>query len=353
MRYKAQNVKKPGSIPGTLIYTGKNHNENFSFEIFKYNSKEVFEEIDTDLTTIKFNDDKDYSYWINIVGICETDKIKFVSVLLNLDNLTIEDILNVNQRPKVEFYDNYFYTVLRMCFLKENNIIQNEQLSIIIKENLVITFQETKADIFNPLRERIRNANSTLRKSKIDYLLYVILDIIIDNYLHILEFKSDEIDKVDELVSLGNTKSETAMQVYSLREDISLFRKQLSPVKEIINSIQKVEGKFMKKQTLKYFRDLYDHSLVVGETLEEYRETLSDLLGLYHTKVNNKMNETMKVLTLIATIFIPLSFIVGIYGMNFQYMPELHWRYGYLMVWGIILSVSFTMVYYFKKKDWI
>lgn len=353
MQYKIQNVKKPGSIPGTLVYTGENHFEPFSFEVFKYNSKEMFEEIDSELSSIKFKDNNDYNYWINIVGLCETEKIKFTSTLLDLDNLTIEDILNVNQRPKVEFYNNYFYTVLRMCFLKGDNHIQNEQLSIIVKDNLIITFQETKEDIFDPLRVRIRNPDSTLRKSKVDYLLYVLLDITIDNYLHILEFKSNEIDVVDELVSLGNTESKTAMQVYSLREDISGLRKQLVPVKEIVNSIQKVEGKFMRKQTLKYFRDLYDHSLVVGESLEEYRETLSDLLGLYHTRVNNKMNETMKVLTLIATIFIPLSFIVGIYGMNFKYMPELDWEYGYLMIWAIIILVSSTMVYYFKKKDWI
>lgn len=339
--------KTPGLAPGTLVYTGK-FEKDTKFTSYLYDKKELIK-TDNSLNKLKKKGSKT---WVNIVGLNDIEKIKEISSKLGIDNLTLEDILNADQRPKVEFNKDSIFVVLRMYFYNSKSELHSEQISIIMKNDLVVTFQECEDDVFDPIRERLSRGTSLLRSTTSSYLFYAILDLVIDHYLLVIDSLSEKIDDIDDELSQGFRK-ELAFQIYSLRNLTALLRRKIYPVKEVVNQILRIDNKLLHKDTLKYMRDLYDHSISVNEGLDTQRETLSDLLSLYHTHMNNKMNETMKVLTVIATIFIPLSFIVGVYGMNFDYMPELAWKYGYFGVWGLILLIFSSMIFYFKKKEWI
>lgn len=341
--------KEPGSSPGTLVYTGSKKNDT---EISRYvYNKSTVNVINDNLKPTEIKDSKE---WINIVGLNDLNKLKEIGAKLEIDDLILEDILNVDQRPKIEFNKDSIFAVVRMYYYDNSNELHSEQVSIVLKKDKVITFQEELGDIFNPIRQRLNKPGALIKTRSVDYLFYAIIDLIIDHYLIVIDRVSERIDSIDDQLNSGKKyDKEIVMDIYSLRQLISILRRKIFPVREIVNNLQRTENKLIEKDTLKYVRDLYDHSIIANENLDNQREILSDLLALYHTHVNNKMNETMKVLTVIATIFIPLSFIVGIYGMNFEYMPELSWKYGYFGVWGIIIFVFASMLLYFKRRKWL
>ncbi|MFX0117271.1 MAG: magnesium/cobalt transporter CorA, partial [Candidatus Hodarchaeota archaeon] len=259
---------------------------------------------------------------------------------------------NVGQRPKLENFENHIFIVLRMLsFDRESRKIRSEQVSLILGTDFVFSFQETDWDIFDPIRERIRSAKGRLRRLGGDYLAYSLMDIIIDQYFLILETIGDIVEDVEEEL-VDNPSPQTLQEIRKLKRDLINLRRSIWPLREVIAGLERAESPLIDEKTRIYFRDVYDHTIQVIETVETFRDMVSGMLDIYLSSVSNKMNEIMKVLTIIATIFIPLTFIAGLYGMNFKYMPELEWQLGYPMVWIAMIAITLVMSAYFRRKGW-
>jgi magnesium transporter len=348
-----RHVKKAGSSPGTLVHIGEKKIErtritliDFDEDNFQERLLETVEEAFPlkDLPTIT---------WINIDGLHDIDVIEKTGRHFNIHPLVLEDILNTGQRPKAEEFGNLLFVVLKMLdYDKAAEKIRSEQFSLVLGSNFLITFQEIPGDVFNLVRERIRKPQTRIRKSGCDYLAYTLIDAIVDHYFIILEALGDKIEDLESELLNDPTRS-TMEIIHGLKREMIYVRKQIWPIREVINGLIKNESPLVQEQTDVYFRDVYDHTIQVIDTIESYRDVLAGLLDIYLSSVSNKMNEIMKVLTIIATIFIPITFVAGIYGMNFKYMPELEWRWGYFMVWALIVVVAGIMIGYFKKKQWL
>lgn len=296
--------------------------------------------------------DKPTVTWINIDGIHNTEMIEQIGKHFEMHSLIIEDIVNTTQRPKFEDFGNYIFIVLKMLYYDEKEDQTNtEQVSLIVGSNFVISFQEKEGDIFNCIRDRIRNAKGRIRKMGADYLTYTLMDAIVDNYFIILEKFGEKIENMEEEL-VANPRPETSQVIHELKREMIFLRKSVWPLREVISGLQRSESSLIHKTTAIFLRDVYDHTIQVIDTVETFRDMVSGMLDIYLSSISNKMNEVMKVLTIIATIFIPLTFIAGIYGMNFKYMPELEWPLGYAMVWIIMLIIMITMLVYFKRKRW-
>jgi magnesium transporter len=271
-----------------------------------------------------------------------------------LHPLVLEDILNTDQRPKMEIYGDYVYIVLKMLYGSDpRRLVETEQVSLILGSNFVISFQEgTEGDVFDPVRERIRSGKGFIRKMGSDYLAYSLIDMIVDNYFIILERLGERIELLEEELVVHPT-TKTIQEIQKFKNETILVRRVVWPLREVISGLGRKESPLIKETTEIYLRDVYDHTVQVMDTIEVYREMLSGMLDIYLSSVSNRLNSVMKVLTIIATIFMPLTFIAGIYGMNFKYMPELEWRWGYPAVWLIVAVIGISMLIYFKKKKWL
>lgn len=292
--------------------------------------------------------------WINIDGIYDQQAIKKICGCFGLSDLVFEQIIDNTQKPKIEDYGDYLFIVLKMfLFNKETLTIVHEQVSLVIGDNYVITFQERdlEEDVFDPVRKRIRTAGTKIRQSGADYLAYRLIDATVDYYFAIMEIMGERVDKIEQ-ETLSTPDKRTLIEIQKVRKEMFFLRKSIWPVREIMNSLQRGESKLISDEAEKHMRNLYDHTVQVIDTIETLRDTMSSLLDIYLSSISNKLNEIMKVLTMISTIFIPLTFITGVYGMNFRFMPELNWRFGYLMVWGVTLAIIGSMLYYFKRKKW-
>jgi len=289
--------------------------------------------------------------WINIDGR-DVEAIKKIDEHFGIHALVLEDIHSTGQRPKVENYGDYFFFVLKMIYEdKEKKDLEAEQISLILGMNYVISFQEKEGDIFDPLRHRIRDAKGRVRQMGADYLAYCLLDAIVDHYFTILEDIGEKIDRVEKKI-LQDVKDHIPNQIHKLKTQLIFLRKQIWPLREVLASLQRNESKLIKKETDIYLRDVYDHTIQINDTLEAFRDALSGLQDIHLSTMSNRMNEVMKILTIFAAIFIPLTFIAGIYGMNFENMPELKWPYGYFIALGIMTSLGLGMIIYFRKKKW-
>jgi magnesium transporter len=265
----------------------------------------------------------------------------------------LEDILNTSQRPKIEVFDHYIFIVLRiLSYNEEKNIVDSEQISFIIGHSYVISLQEKEDDIFEPLRERLRKGKGRIRTMGADYLAYTILDVITDNYFLMLEKLGEQMDEFEEKLLKGPDQ-ETLKQLYILKRENILLRKSVWPLREVIAQLERSESPLIKKKTSPFLRDLYDHIIQIIDTVETHSDMTAGLIELYLTSNSTKMNEIMKVLTIIATIFIPLTFISGVYGMNFAYMPELEWPWAYFALLLVMLVIGAGMLLYFRKKKWL
>ncbi len=342
---------KLGKSPGTLVYVGKEKKESVKIQVIDYTKSKVNEFEAEDIGDIfKYRDKKSVT-WINITGIHDIDIIKKLGEHFKLHPLLLEDIVNTNQRPVLDKFDNNLFFAMKMIYYNpEYNHIKTEQISIILGKGFVISFQEEEGDIFNPIRERIKAKRVRLLNP--DYLAYALIDLIVDNYFLILEHFGEQISKIEEDL-MENPDSKTLNIIYGLKRELLFLRKFIFPLREVINSFQKIESKLITKETKLFLKDVYDHEIQVIDILDTYRDMLSGLQDLYMSISGNKMNEIMKILTIIATIFIPLTFIAGIYGMNFEYMPELGYKLAYFIVWGIMILVALIMVSYFRKKKWL
>ena len=349
---KIKLIKKAGTPPGTLVYTGVK-TEGFEISVIDYDVAN-YKEFGTDKIedVFPFKDSQTVT-WINIIGLHRTDIVEAIGKNYNIHPLILEDILNVHQRPKIEYFDDYVFVVLNMLSYDEKSLtIESEQVSLILGQNYVITFQERNGDVFDVVRERIRNGKGIIKKNKADYLLYALTDVIVDNYFIVLETIGDEIENIEDSVILMPT-NETAQSIHKLKRELIGIRKSIWPLREILTTVSREESSLIHKKTLVYFKDVYDHSIQVIDAVETFRDMVSGLLDIYLSSISQRMNEVMKVLTIISTIFIPLTFIAGVYGMNFKYMPELGWKWGYPVSLGVMLIIGISMVIFFRKKKWL
>lgn len=351
--FKIKIAKPPGLSPGTLIHVGEKKEEKVKITLFEYNAEILIfketENVDEILTPNKANTIQ----WINIDGLHNVEIIKKIGEHYNLHPLLLEDILHTDQRPKIEDYDSYIYIVLIMIdYNEKSEEIISEQISIILGPNFVISFQESIGDVFNPIRERIKNHKGRIRITKSDYLAYTLIDAIIDQYFIILEKIGEQLALLEEELVLYKEPT-TLQKIHELKREIIFLRKAIWPVREVINILQRGLSQLINPTTFIYLRDVYDHTIQIIETIEAYRDIVSGMIDIYLSSMSNKMNQIMKVLTIIATIFIPLTFITSIYGMNFKYMPELEWRWGYFAVWGFLILLSLFMLTIFKKRNWL
>ncbi|GAB4112869.1 MAG: magnesium/cobalt transporter CorA [Candidatus Caldatribacteriota bacterium] len=291
--------------------------------------------------------------WLNIDGLKDTSLIEKVGNYLGLHPLLIEDITNTGQRPKIEDFEDYIFIILKMIYCTNSkDDLEIEQISLILGPDFIVSFQERKGDVFESIREKIRKGKGKIRKEGVDYLAYNLIDSILDNYFVILENIAEKIEEIEERLLIYPTPK-ILQNIHELKRNIIFLRKSVWPLREIISRLEKPESKLIKETTQIYMRDIYDHSIQIMDTIETQREMISGMLDIYLSSISNKMNEVMKVLTIIATIFIPLTFIAGIYGMNFHYMPELSWRWGYFATLLVMVLVGVLMVFYFRKKKWL
>ena len=342
-----------GLPPGALVHIGEKRLEETRISIIDYDhaqfqEKEV-EKID-DCFPLK---DKPTVTWINIEGIHDLQVIEEVGKHFNIHPLVLEDILNTGHRPKVEDFGDYIFIILKMLHCDEkDNEIEAEQLSIVLGSNFVISFRESGGDVFDPIRERIRDAKGRLRKTGADYLAYCIVDAVVDGYFMILEKLGEDIDSLEE-ESVTEPTQETLRRIHTLKREMVFLRKSVWPLRELISTLERGDSSLIHESTGIYFRDVYDHTIQVMDTVESFRDMLSGMHDTYLSNVSNRMNAVMKVLTIIATIFIPLTFVAGIYGMNFKFMPELEWRWGYSLVLAVMAVIAVSMVIYFRKRKWL
>ncbi|PJI10136.1 MULTISPECIES: magnesium/cobalt transporter CorA [Clostridium] len=352
-RYTKGVSKKRGLKPGSLVHIGKNTGEKSKIYVMDYKD-ECFEE--KNLKTIEEcyeYKDKDSMTWININGLEDISLYEKIGEKFKIHSLIMEDILNTNQRPKIEEFEKYIFIVLKMIYYKSNKLVV-EQISIICMDNLIITFQETgkEGDVFQNLRDRIRNSKSKIRKTGVDYLTYALIDSIVDNYFAVLEKVEDKIEKFEESI-VDKASNDLFNEVYNLKREMIFLWKAVWPLREIINNLQRGEIDLIGRDVSIYFKDVYDHTIQVIDTIELFRDIISGMLDTYLSSVSNKMNEIMKFLTIFSTIFIPLSFLVGVYGMNFENMPELRFKYGYALLWAVMIGIAAFMLAYFRKKKWL
>jgi magnesium transporter len=348
-----RHIKKAGLPPGTLVHIGEKKVEQVRITYLDYDDQSFQEKQASDINECFSLKETSTVSWINVDGIHEVSVIERIGQHFDLHPLILEDVLHTTQRPKFEDYDSHIFIVLKMLRCVENGqFVQSEQVSIILGPNFVISFQENIGDVFESVRDRIRNAKGRIRKMGPDYLAYALLDAVVDGYFSVLETMGEKIESLEE--DLVNEPNENILrQIHLLKRELISLRKSTWPLRELINNMQRSESVLINESTGLYLRDVYDHTIQVIDTVESYRDIVSSMLDLYLSSISNRMNAVMKVLTIIATIFIPLTFVAGIYGMNFKYMPELEWRWGYAAVLLIMIAIAAGMIVFFKKKRWL
>lgn len=345
--------KKVGLSPGTLVYTGKERVEKVGISIIDYDQSQ-FEEKEAKSVEECFPfKEKPTVTWINVDGIHEPEIVEKIGKYFEVHPLVLEDIVHTDQRPKIEDFDKYIFVVLKMLLYdEEKSEVKSEQISLILGPNFVISFQETKKDVFDAVRDRIRNAKGRIRKMGADYLTYALVDAVVDHYFVILEKFGERIESLEEEL-VTDPKQETLQEIHVLKREMIFLRKSVWPLREVISNLTRGESALIQDATGIFLRDVYDHTIQVIDTVETFRDMVSGMLDTYLSSVSNRMNEVMKVLTIIATIFIPLTFIAGIYGMNFEFMPELKWRLGYFAALFVMVVILAGMVIYFRRKRWL
>lgn len=344
---------KAGLPPGTLVHIGKKHSDSIRIQLIEY-SQDHFEsreckQVDECFSALTNN----HVSWINIDGLHDVPTIESLGSPFGLHPLLMEDILHTHQRPKTESYDNCLYVTLRMLGIsKDKKHIVSEQVSLVLGDNWVLSFQEREGDLFDGLRERLSQGQGITRKKGADYLLYRLIDTLVDNYFFVTDHFSEKSEKL-EIEALESPTEETLARIQEIKKQLIELKRVVVPLREAVSSLYRDESKLIKKDVTRYFRDVYEHTVQVIDSIETQRDIISGVTDLYLSGISNKMNEVMKVLTIIATIFIPLTFIAGIYGMNFAHMPELSWEYGYASAWGLMLLVTIIMIIFFKRKKWL
>ncbi|MFX1356359.1 MAG: magnesium/cobalt transporter CorA [Promethearchaeota archaeon] len=350
---KRKRTHKAGLPPGTLIYTGEKKEVETKITIIDYNDKDYKINELSDLY-FNFNEiEKNVVRWIKVIGLTNEKVIEYIGKTFKLHPLVLEDILNPNQRPKFEYYGDYIFIVMRRIFFEgEERTFENEQISFVLGTNYVISFQEHDTEVFVSILERIKSGTGRIRFMGADYLDYTLIDVLIDNYFIILEEIGEKIEEIEDIL-IYEPQPETLQKIYDLKRKNIELRKSIWPTREVISKLQREESKLISADLQIYLRDIYDHIFRITDLLDNYRDIVFGMLDIYLSSISNKMNDIMKVLTIISTIFIPLSFLAGFYGMNFIYMPELSNPFAYPILIIVMISIGILMILFFKKKKWI
>jgi len=352
-RFFHRGTEKVGQTPGTPTYVGRERDARITVTQFEY------DQTGADRLSIVSPDKvveartSGRNSWINVDGVHETDMVQRIGSAFDLHPLAIEDIVHTGQRPKLEDYDSHLFVVLRMLRWNEDRAeIDDEQVSLVVGDSWVLSFQEREGDVFDPVRERLLSDRGRVRKLGSDYLAYTLIDAVVDHYFTILEILGERIESLGEDMTENPTHGHLE-SIRHLKRELLFMRKSIWPLREVLNAIQRDESRLVKDSTRPYLRDVYDHTIHIIDTVETFRDMVSGLMDVYLSSISNRMNEVMKVLTIIATIFIPLSFVAGLYGMNFAYMPELQWRYGYFAILGVMAVAGIGMLVYFRRRKWL
>ena len=345
--------KKLGFPPGSLIFVGEQKTDSVGLTVINYDEERFEEKQAASIQDCLAYRDLPSTTWIHVCGLHRPDLIETLGGSYGIHHLFLEDILNTAQRPKMEDLEDGLFIVMKAFTLSEDcKATAGEQISFILGKNYVISLQEGNADIFEPVRGRLRSGKGRIRGLGADYLLYALMDTIVDHYFSVLEVLGERIEVLEDELLTDHAR-ETLPRMHRLRRELLFLKKMAWPLREVISAMLRSESGLIRQATQFYIRDLYDHIIQVVDSLENYRELASGLLEIYLSSASNRMNEVMKVLTIIATIFIPVTFIAGVYGMNFEFMPELKWRWGYAMVWGVMIAMIVAMLAYFRKKKWL
>ncbi|MBN1355665.1 magnesium/cobalt transporter CorA [bacterium] len=345
---------KTGLAPGTLVHVGEKKIDRPRIRIIDFDETNLVEKEPAAIEECFQYGDRPTTTWINIDGLHDIDLMKEIGSHFNIHGLVMEDILNTAQRPKIEDFTDYLFIVVKMVTLNEiQHEIQIEQLSLILSSNYVITFQERVGDFFEPVRNRIRNSTSRMRKSGTDYLTYALIDMVVDHYFTVFELISSEMEQLEQKL-INDPDPDILKILYKLKREMVYLRKTVWPLREVVGSLERTESTLIRDSMHPFWRDAYDHAVQVLETTESMKDMLSGMLEMYLSSISNRMNEVMKVLTIIATIFIPLTFIAGIFGMNFEHFPELKWVWAYPAgFWIAMGTIAGFMALYFKHKKWL
>ncbi|HSA64304.1 MAG TPA: magnesium/cobalt transporter CorA [Nitrospira sp.] len=351
MKLIQKRSRKTGLPPGTLVHIGERKSATVTLTVFHY-SGESCEELQPRQVNQLSPPADESVIWINVGGVHQVDIVEMLGKQFMLHPLLLEDVTNTDQRPKLDDYETYYYLVIKMLSLTDRKEISVEQVSLVLGRNYVISFQENGTDVFQPVRERLRGGKGRLRQSGADYLLYALVDATVDQYFAILEFLGEKIEAVQQAV-VDRPEPETLNDIHALKRQLLFFRRVVWPLRDVMNNLSRSDCPFLQEPTKVFFRDVHDHVVQIVDTIETLREMVSASLDIYLSSVSYRLNAVMRVLTVITTIFMPLSFIASIYGMNFEHMPELQSRWGYPLVLAVMTAVGVGMLLLFKKKRWL
>jgi len=344
---------KAGLPPGSLVHVGKVRDTARRVSVIRYNKENIETFNIASLDELPRDRGKAEITWVNVEGLQDTEIIASLEHSFAIHPLVLEDILNTHQRPKFEEFGDYLFVVLKaLAFEPDQPTINHEQISILILKDFVFTFAEKPDDLFDQIRRRLEDAKGRLRCLGADYLAYVIMDTIVDRYFTLQDSLDEALESLEEQL-LSNPTSQTLATIQRFKRELIFVRKSISPVRELLSVIQRSESALIHEKTVVYFRDVYDHAIRVSEAVDSSRDLITGMLDIYLSSVSNKMNEVMKVLTVFASIFIPLTFVAGVYGMNFEYMPELKWRWGYPLLWIVFIGITAGLLNYFRRKRWL
>lgn len=352
-RLVRRRTKKPGSPPGTLVHVGEKRSEVVRISYMDYDEANFQEKQAANIEECFPFKATPSVTWINIDGLHDVQVIEKLGRQFDLHPLILEDVLNTEQRPKFEDFEKYFFVVLKMLtYNEQEQSLDAEQVSLVLGRNFVISFQERVGDVFDEIRDRIRNAKGRIRKAGPDYLMYRLLDAIVDNYFVILERLGERIELMEEELITEPTEK-TLHQIHLIKRELIFLRRSVWPLRDLISGLQGSESSLINGTTGVYLRNVYDHTIQIIDTIESFRDMVSGMFDIYLSSISNRMNAIMKVLTIIATIFIPLTFIAGVYGMNFEHMPELKVWWAYPALWLVMAAVAALMLIYFRRKKWL
>lgn len=353
-RFLKDRSKKIGAAPGTPVFIGTKKLEETSVHLIDYTDKNLSEEHYKEAQHLRGLKDSKTVSWVNVCGVHNESLISEIGRQFDLHNLLIEDLLNTGQRPTFTDYDDCFFVAVKMLkYDKKKDYVHSEQLSFVVGENYILTFQEEVGDVFDPIRDRLRKESTKIRDRGVDYLCYVMLDTVIDHYIHIVERFGDKIEDLEGQILGKDASPNTLQKITDYKREMSYMRKVVRPAREACIHFSKSDSQLIGEQTQPFLQDLEGLASLAAESIETYSDILSDQLNIYQTTVSNRLNDVMKVLTIFSVVFIPLTFIAGIYGTNFEYLPELKYHYAYPIFWGVMITVALGMLYYFKRKKWI
>jgi magnesium transporter len=345
---------KAGLPPGAIVHVGDVHQADTKISVINYNIDSIEEHTIESVEQLLAYRLSDMVTWVVIEGLSDADLIGKIGDMFDIHPLVLEDILTTHQRPKFEEYDHYLYIVLKsLSSHSEQFTVRDEQISILVLDHFVFTFKEKSDELFLPVMQRIKTSKGHFRSMGADYLTYAILDVIVDNLFILIDSLDETTLTLEDSLMTDEPTRLTLILIQKLKRELIHIRRFVSPLRELMAGILRSDSELIHEKTYIYLRDVSDHAIRIIESIESYQSILAGLLDIYISSISNKMNEVMKVLTVFASIFIPLTFIAGIYGMNFTDMPELHWKWGYPAIWGVFITITVGLLIYFKKKKWI